>query len=127
MVQDTVTLDADPELFLEKTLDDIYFIDHTLRILLEYLEQNLQLFERDEHLEQLSNLDNQFSRLLQEIISHNGSFSIREIPSLGEKLVSLRNISLERQTSAGNLSSSVENDNTPIVSTEEITELLKAF
>ena len=37
MIRDSITLDADPELFLEKILDDIYFTEHTLRVLLDYL------------------------------------------------------------------------------------------
>ena len=51
MIRDIVTLDADPELFLEKTLDDIFFVDQTLKTLLGDLERHNHLIERDELLE----------------------------------------------------------------------------
>ena len=128
MIRDSITLDAAPELFLEKTLDDIYFTDHTLRTLLEYLEENHYLIERVELLEQLSELEWQFSHVLQELFDHGGSFSIREIPSMGEKLSALRASSLERRRAVGDLGltgSSLSSE--PIVSSDELNELLKAF
>ena len=129
MIRDTITLDADPELFLEKILDDIYFTDHSLRILLEYLQENHRLIEREELLEHLSELEWQFSQVLQELLDHNGNISIRDIPTIREKLSCLRSNSLERRRTAENLCSGTENssDEEPIVSSEELTELLKAF
>ena len=128
MIRDIITLDADPELFLEKTLDDIFFADQTLRVLLEYLQENHYLIERVELLEHLSELEWQFSRLLQELLDHNGSFSICEIPAIKEKISNCRSNSLERQRAAESLSpagSSLPGE--PVVSSDELTELLKAF
>jgi hypothetical protein len=127
MIQDTVILDADPELFLEKTLDDIYFIDNTLRGLLEYLENNLQLCEREAHFEQFSNVDSNFSQVLGQLIHNSGSFSIRDIPTMEAKLAMLKNSSLDRQTRAGKQCSSDGESGASVVSSIELSELLKAF
>jgi len=128
MIQDTITLDADPDFFLEKTLDDIYFTDHILTILLGCLEENHFLIERAELLEHLSDLELQFSRVLQNLLEHDGNISVREILPVGEKILTCRDNSLQRQAVIGKLnpigpSKSVS----PIVSSDELTELLKAF
>jgi len=127
MIRDIITLDADPELFLEKTLDDILFIDQTLKTLLGDLERNNHLIERDELLEQLSNAEEQFSQVLKDLSSHEGNLSIKELPSLAEKLAVFRSCSLERQKTAGKLHPEESPENVVYVGSDELTELLKAF
>ena len=128
MLRDSILLDADPELFLEKTLDDIYFVDSTLKILLEYLQENSRLIEREELLEHLSEAEWQFSQALSELLNHSGNISIQEIPPEKEKITAIRKNSLERRKTVENLNSSFNSlPSSPIVSSDEITELLKAF
>ena len=128
MIRDIITLDADPELFLEKTLDDIYFSDKTLRILLEYLQQNTCLVERAELLEQFCELEWQFSQILQNLLDHGGNFCIKSIPGILEKITVCRSNSLYRQRSAETLSPPANiSSGEPIVSSHELTELLKAL
>ena len=128
MIRDIITLDPDPELFLKKILDDICFTDQILRILLGYLEENHHLIEREELLEHHSRVEWQFYQVVQELLVHNGNFSIRKIPSAGEKLAAIRQDSLERRRTAEMLGSTDDSQSeNPIVSTIELTELLKAF
>jgi len=128
MIQDTITLDADPDFFLEKTLDDIYFTDHILGILLGCLEENHFLIERAELLEHLSDLELQFSRVLQNLLDHNGNISIREIMAISEKIAACRDSSRQRQRVIEELSPvGASRAASPIVSSDELTELLKAF
>ena len=128
MIRDIIILDADPELFLEKTLDDICFADQTLRTLLGFIKDNNQLIERDELLEHLSEAEWQFSQVVGSLLNHNGNLSIRGAGPIREKLIAFQNSSLERRKTAeyltpdeGSLSGS------PIVSSDELTELLKAL
>ena len=128
MIRDTVTLDADPELFLEKILEDIDFTDRTLKTLLGYLQENTRLIERDELLEHISELEWQFSRVLLELLSHEGNLSVKLVPSLAERLNFMRNESMERRKAAGSLTVEKEvTSDEPIVSTDELAELLKAL
>jgi hypothetical protein len=127
MIRDIITLDADPELFLEKTLDDIYFIDQTLKTLLGELGRNHHLIEREELLEQLCDAEVQFSQVLEFLCDHDGNFSIRELPSLAEKLAAFRSCSLERRKEAGKTQPDESPENNIYVSSDELTELLKAF
>ena len=128
MNRDVITLNADPELFLEKTLDDICFIDHVLRNLLEYLQESSRLIEREEFIEYFSDAERQFSRIIKDILDHDGNLSIQEIPSLREKLEAFRNSSEERQNIAESLNPAEDDRGAePVVSSDELTELLKAF
>jgi len=128
MIRDIITLDADPELFMEKLLDDICFADHTLGILLGYLKENQRLIGLDELLEQFSDVEWQFSMVLKDLLDHEGNISVRENPLITEKLTAFRNNSMERRRSSNELSSAGENmPGSPIVSSDEITELLKAL
>lgn len=127
IIHDTIILGADPELFLEKTLDDIFFTDDILRTLLENLNVNERFIERSEIFELLFETEMHFSQVIQELLSHEG-ISIQKIPKIQEKLLFFRNSSLERQnfikdkiSSAGNINSA------PMVSSDELGELLKAF
>ena len=128
MIRDAITLDADPELFLEKTLDDISFTDQTLKILLEYLLENNRLIEREDLLDHFSEVERHFSQVIQDLLNHEGSISIQEMPIIREKLITLRSASLERRKTAENLGSlESTTSGSPIVSSDELTELLKAF
>jgi hypothetical protein len=127
MIRDLLALDTDPDLFLEKTIDDIDFIDHVLEILLRNLAENKRLLERDKAFDDLSGLEWQFSQTLSEFLNNPGNISAR-FPSLEEKITLLRNHSLERRktmdASRGLSESSVTE---PVVSSVELSELLKDF
>jgi len=128
MIKDCITLDADPELFLEKILDDIYFTESILKILLKYLEENSRLFDRDELLVHYSEAEWQFSRILKDFLDHDGNISIQEIPVIKEKIEALGQKSFERQKLALNMSPDGKTiPGSPIVSSDELTELLKAL
>jgi len=127
MIRDTITLDADPDLFLGKTLDDISFADSTFGILLESLEQNNHLIEREGLLEQLAHAERLYSQVLQELLENSGNFSVRDIPSIREKIIAFQANSLKRRKTAERLHPFDENIGNIYVSSDEISELLKAF
>ena len=127
MIRDIITLDADPELFLEKTLDDICFIDQTLKTLLGNLEHNHHLIEREDLLEQLFNAEGQFSQILKEFNDHEGNFSIRELPSLIEKMAAFRTCSMARRKAACKLQPEESTESNIYVGSDELAELLKAL
>ena len=128
MIRDTLLLDAEPELFLERTLDDICFTDDRMRILLAQLQENHRLIDREELLEQFADTEERFSQALREMLEHDGNISIREIPPIQEKIRAFLDSSLERRRIAATLSPLGASVNgIPIVSTDELTELLKAF
>ena len=128
MIRDIITLDADPELFLEKVLDDIDFADHTLQILLNYLNENQRLIELEVLLEHILELEWQFSLVLKELMDHDGNISVHENEIIMEKLKGYRNNNTERRKTIEKLGPAGDSmPGSPIVSSDELTELLKAL
>jgi hypothetical protein len=125
MIRDLLVLDADPDLFLEKTMEDIDFIDYTLGALLKELLENSRLLERDEAFENLSELEWRFDQVLGEILSGGKSISVAPFPMLRERITIVRNRSLERRKTADDSHSRSEGTTEPLVSADELSELLK--
>jgi hypothetical protein len=128
MLRDLFTLDADPELFLEKTLDDIDFISQALTLLLQQLLENRHLIEREDLFNQISELEWQFSQALSDFMNNPGTISVREYPAATEKIRILRSRSMERRNTAGSAGGAVGSQvEEPVVSSDELSELLKEF
>jgi len=126
LVKDIIILDGDPEIFLEKLLDDIYFTDRCLGILLENIMANEKLISRDEYIGQLLDAERQFSGLLDNFLSHKGDISINENPAICNKLLSLQKSGEERQNTISIMKNGGKSEtNIPVVSQDELNELLK--
>jgi len=62
-------LDVDPELFKDKVLEDIFFIDSTLMKILSQLRDNPNLIRRAEYLKALLRVENTFLDFLGDILA----------------------------------------------------------
>ncbi|MDR0622956.1 MAG: hypothetical protein LBG10_00815 [Treponema sp.] len=126
MIRDLLALDTDPDLFLEKTIDDINFIGHTLEALLGNLSENRRLLEREKAFDDLADLEWQFFQVLSEFFNGSGNISAARFPILKENIGRLRDRSMARRKtmdeSRGFSESSVTE---PVVSSVELSELLK--
>ena len=126
LVKDIIILDGDPEIFLEKLLDDLNFTDHSLGILLENIKINEKLISREEYIGQLHDAERQFMGVLDDFLSHKGDLSIKEIPSICEKLLFLQKKGEERQNTIAIMKNGGRREpNIPVVSQDELNELLK--
>jgi hypothetical protein len=127
MLRDLFSLDADPELFLEKTLDDVDFIAQALTMLLRQLLENHRFVERSGLFHDFVELEWQFSQVLSDFMNNQGTFSIEGYPVIVEKLRILRSHSLERRRTAETAGGASESQSgEPVVSSDELSELLKA-
>jgi hypothetical protein len=126
-IRDLLLLDADPDFFLEKTLDDLEFIDNTLSILLDNLINNKRYIERDEQFHNLLETERFLSDVLQEIFTGDGTVSANKFPVIRDRITLIWNHTLDRRKNIESLSfeateiSSME----PVVSRDELSELLK--
>jgi hypothetical protein len=126
IIQDLLALDGDPELFLEKTIEDVDFIDATLEILLDNLAKNNRLIERETQYENLSDMEWQFSRVLNELLDGSGNISAANFPMIREKIGIMKKHSLDRNKTIENFQ--LQMNKAPIesvVSSDELNELLK--
>lgn len=128
MIRDLLVLDTDPDLFLEKTIEDIDFIDKTLEALLENLSENKRLLERDVEFDNLSDLEWQFTQVLSDFLDSSGNISAAQFPVLKGKISILRKRSQDRQKAGENSRAQAEPSlSEPVVSSLELSELLKDF
>jgi hypothetical protein len=125
-IRDLFVLDAERELFLEKTLEDLEFIGRILEILLKNLEDPPHLFDRGRYFESLSEVEWQYTRLLTSFLNNSGSLTVENHPSIRGKLALLREKSDERR---GHIDHSIFSGEKvlaePVVSGVELSELLK--
>jgi hypothetical protein len=125
MIRDMFVLDADPGLFLNKTMDDLAFIDFCHEALLSSLKNNDRLIERDEQLYNLSESERIFCELLFELSHGETGFSSALDQSMRETVSVMRNRSLERRRSIGDVIVESKSSNLdPVVSYDELHELL---
>ncbi|MDR1029533.1 MAG: hypothetical protein LBL76_01520 [Treponema sp.] len=128
LVQDILVLEPDPELFLKKTMEDIDFIDDTLSLLLDGLLENIQLIERNEQFDNLVAIERQFVQVLTQFLTGSGNISALRFPVLREKIMFLRTHSITRQQTIDDARNEVNQTSIePLVSTDELTELLKEY
>jgi len=85
MIRDTLRLNPPADLFLEKCLDDLCFINHVLISLSQMITGNSGGF-----VDYLLDTEWQFSQLLIEFSVDSSPFSIRAFPDTREKITSLR-------------------------------------
>ncbi len=87
-------LNVDPDIFLDKLVEDIFFLDSTIASIHEQLSANPHLLDRLEHMKSLQNVSQAFGRLL-------GDLRGRRLP-LGEHLAHFdEKFELLRQTQDG--------------------------
>jgi hypothetical protein len=127
-ISDIICLDVDLELFLKKTIDDMSFMDNALAILWKNLSDNRLLIDRDDELNKLSDLEWCFTRLLTSI---NGNSSMSKALNQAENREKLdyyiANSSQRRKSIENSIINNPQAENTPIVSSFELGQLLSRF
>jgi hypothetical protein len=126
ILRDILVLDAEPSLFLEKTLDDVNFLDHALDTLLGQIRNNSRIFERDEVLDYLTDLEWDFSQVLGDFFSNSGSISAASFPPIQDRIRMLQDRGAERRRTIGEeRKSTTAPAMEHTVSSDELNELLK--
>ncbi|MDR1211592.1 MAG: hypothetical protein LBK40_05105 [Spirochaetaceae bacterium] len=127
MLEDLVRLEADPEIYLGKTLDDLAFIDAILSSLLDALLKNGKLIERDEQFHNLEETEEQLDTLLYNILNGSGSVSAARFPAIQEKIRAFQRLSADRKGFIRDARGQGEEAGALVVSSDELSELLKDF
>jgi hypothetical protein len=128
MIRDVLILDTDPDIFLDKTLSDVDFIDAALGALLRNLIENTHLIERNGQFYNLHETEQQFLGVLWDLANRPGTVSVAPYPVLRNKIALIRDHTLERQKTIEQYISSEEVPSSePLVSSNELNELLRDF
>ena len=128
VIRDLLFLDADPELFLDKTLEDVAFINKTLENLLGNLTINHRYIERDEQFHNLAETEWRFQAILYKLLNEDTVFPIKTDPQIIEPLKAITKETVERRKTLEKLCINEIDKPTaePVVSVDELSELLKA-
>jgi hypothetical protein len=125
MIRDMIILNADPGLFLGKTIDDLSFIDLCHESLLASLKNNGRLIERNEQLYNLSESERIFCEILDGLSHGENVFASALDQVMKETVSGIRNRSFERRNSIEDIVVESNNSNIePVVSYDELHELL---
>jgi hypothetical protein len=125
MIRDMLLLDTDPDLFLEKTLDDVEFIDSTLAVLLEQLSSNKRFIERSEQFHNLAETDQLFAQVLSDLINGDSTISSGNFPVIRDRLALLWTHTQERRKAVEDTAEPEAAAMEPVVSSDELNELLQ--
>ena len=124
--KDGLELDLDAEIFLNKIVDDLTFLDTTFERMLGNLSGNERLLDRNEQLLNLQEVEERFADALAKIMSGRGTLSEALSPFF-ERFAELRARSAKRRSEIeGATAYQSDNENDPdLVSPFEMNELLK--
>jgi hypothetical protein len=124
MIQDTIILKADPRLFLQKTLDDLAFIDACSLSLLEMLKNNERFLERDEQFFNLTESERIFCELLSELCREEDGFQSAMDEAMRQMLVELKSHSFDRIKAIDELTVEARAKKTePLIGFDELQQL----
>jgi hypothetical protein len=125
-IADMLLLDADPDIFLEKALEDLDFINAKLNLLKEYLTLNKQLISRYQQLHNLDETYERFLDLLNEMLHGDVCFNVANCPYIQEPLNTLIVYCVNAQKQIKELMAEAGWNviDTRLVSTDELTALL---
>jgi len=125
MIRDTLRLTPPPELFLEKSLDDLEFIDSVLEELVRSFTESGSQYDRNGEFEYISDTEWQLSQLLTEFSLESSPFSAQTFPETIEKIAALRSSSNIRRKTLEETSVPLEIAHAePVVSSAELNGLL---
>jgi hypothetical protein len=97
MIRDTLRLNTPPGLFLEKTMDDLGFINVVLTVLVRTLKESNGQLSGNGEFDNISDAEWQFNQLLTEVLYDSSSFFPQSAPEIREKILTLRENSNTRR------------------------------
>jgi len=125
MLKDTLHLSPPPELFLERSLDDLAFIGGILDELVKELVENSGQSEGSSESDYISDTEWQFSQLLTQYSLESSPFIAHAYPEIIQKITALRESSNSRRKSIEETGLSLEIAQAePVVSSAELNGLL---
>jgi hypothetical protein len=125
MIRDLLRLDTDKVLFLRQTMGDMEFISSILDVLTEKFIANIKFLDREVEGDNLSDIEWQFSQLLNEISNSSCPFSPANFPETRSWLDKFRKDSIKRQKQINESYVPMEHSmSEPVVSHAELNGLL---
>jgi hypothetical protein len=97
MIRDTLRLTPPPELFMERCLDDLAFVNGVLDMLVQTFIENANPQNGNIEADYISDTEWQFTQLLTEFSLESSPFSAQDYPEVIQKIALLRDSSNGRR------------------------------
>ena len=97
VIRDTLHLDPPPELFSEKSMDDLTFVDSVLGLLVKAITENSDQYSGNGEPEYISDTEWQFNQVLTEFLLESSPFSAHILPETMHKITVMRAASEARR------------------------------
>jgi len=97
VIRDTLHLNPPPELFLEKSLDDLAFIDNALERLVRAIMENTDQYSGNGETEYIADTEWQFTQVLTEFALETSPFFTHTLPATLQKVAIMRAASESRR------------------------------
>jgi len=97
MIRDLMRLDIDSNLFYRQTMGDLEFISSVLDILIGKFLENLKFLDREVEADNISDVEWQFSQIINEISGNSSPFSATLYPEMPAIIARLRTDSINRK------------------------------
>ena len=125
-IRNGLTLDIDQDYYIDKTVEDLFFIDTLLLRIYASLKENIRLIERPKHLRNLLQAKRQFVDLLASILDQHLPFA-EFLAAFFEKLHGARE---QQSRECAEISASLSREgelvrDTDMVSQDELSELFR--
>nr|AGS52380.1 hypothetical protein [uncultured bacterium contig00077] len=125
MIRDLLQLDIDAGLFLRQTMGDLEFINSALDMLNEKFLANIKFLDRETEADNISDVEWQFSQLLNEISNNTSPFSPARFAETQTWIDKFRKDSAKRQKQIDeSYVPTGQASNEPVVSHAELNGLL---
>ncbi|MDR0290803.1 MAG: hypothetical protein LBI06_07705 [Treponema sp.] len=125
LVRDTLRLNPPPELFLERSMDDLTFVNGVLEILVRTFLENSNRHGGNGEADYISDTEWQFTQLLTEFSLESSPFSAASFPETTQKIAALREASNSRRKTIEGFGFPTETAQAePVVSSAELSGLL---
>ena len=125
MIRDTLHLNPPPELFLEKSLDDLTFVDGALESLVRAIMENSDQYSGNNETEYISDTEWQFNQVLTEFALESSPFSAHVLPETMQKIAVMRASSEARRKTIDETGQPLEiAQSEPVVTSAELNGLL---
>jgi hypothetical protein len=97
MIKDTLRLTPPPELFMERCLDDLNFINRVLELLVQTFVENTNPQNGNSEADYILDTEWQFTQLLTEFLLESSPFPAQAFPEAIQKITVLRDSSNARK------------------------------
>jgi len=125
VIRDTLHLNPPPEIFMEKSVDDLAFINSALELLVRAIMENADQYSGNGETEYIADTEWQFTQVLTEFALESSPFAAHALPGTMQQIAVMRASSESRRKVIEGTGQPLEiAQSEPVVTSAELNGLL---